>query len=106
MEKTDKGIGTIISKKEMNGEKKEAKKLPITPGNWYTTFMYMHIPVFGFIYLFILSRSKTQPLKREFARAYLLYKITILTTCIVLIIVGIFMVFPYVEKLLNYMELL
>jgi len=82
------------------------EKKPLSIGNWYLTFMYLSIPLFGWIYLIILSKSKKQPLKQEFAKAFLLYKLTILGTCTVLTIIFAIIIFPYVDQLLTYMEML
>lgn len=79
---------------------------PVSTGNWYFTFMAMGIPIIGWIYLAALSVSKKHPLKREFARAYLLYKLSLLITCIILIGIMIWVIMPYAEKLLDYMEML
>lgn len=71
---------------------------------WYKTFMYMNIPIIGWIYLFFKSRKNTET--SEFCKAYLLYKLTILFVCILLIIVGVMIAIPYIRKLLDYIEML
>ena len=71
---------------------------------WYKTFMYMNIPIIGWIYLFFKSRKNTET--REFCKAYLLYKLTILFVCILLIIVGVMIAIPYIRQLLDYIEIL
>ena len=71
---------------------------------WYKTFMYMNIPIIGWIYLFFKSRKDTET--SEFCKAYLLYKLTILLVCILLIIVGVMIAIPYIRQLLDYIEML
>lgn len=71
---------------------------------WYKTFMYMNIPIIGWIYLFFKSRKNTET--SEFCKAYLLYKLTILFVCILLIIVGVMIAIPYIRQLLDYIEML
>lgn len=85
---------------------KESELKYLSLGNWFTIFMYINIPIIGWIYLFTLSKSKNQPLKREFAKAYLMYKLIILFTCILLIIIGSIIILPYINNLLDYMEML
>lgn len=84
----------------------DKEELSTSSWSWYRTFMHMNIPIFGWIYLLILTRSKKQPQKREFARAYLLYKTTILVSCILLLVLAIHVAIPYAEQLLDYMEML
>lgn len=87
-------------------EKKNIKneKNPLSVGHWLVTFTCMNIPIIGWIYLLILSRSKTQPLKKEFAKAYLLYKLLLLIICIVLLIIAASIVIPIIQDVLAYME--
>lgn len=61
---------------------------PMTLSNWFVTFMCMNIPIIGLFYLIGLCFSKQQALKRDFARAYLLYQFIFLTIAVVL--VGVF----------------
>lgn len=61
---------------------------PMTLSNWFVTFMCMNIPIIGLVYLIGLCFSKEQVLKRDFARAYLLYKFVFLVIAVVL--VGVF----------------
>ena len=84
----------------------QKEKLPMTIGNWYLTFMCMSIPIFGWIYLMILAFSRKQPLKREFAIAYILYRLTIFSVCVILLMLMINTMIPYLNSLLDYMEML
>ena len=71
-------------------QKKEVRKI-ITPereaslkrfgriGKWFQILCLMNIPVFGFIYMFVLAVRSTTPAERKaFARAYILYRILVL----------------------------
>ena len=63
-------------KKEKNREDKLKKAGNV--GNWFQTFCYINIPLFGFIYVLVLAFSKKTPeYKKEFARGYLLYKVLV-----------------------------
>ncbi len=96
-------------------ENKKSRVVPMK--DWYMTFMYMSIPVIGWIYLLILALKKnktkdskeimeSKKIRSEFAKAFLLYKLTILITCILMIAFLINLTIPYIEKLLAYMEML
>ena len=86
-----------------NNENKNNKSTIIS---WYLTFVCLSIPVFGWLYILILMFSKKQADKKNFARGYLLYKLTILIVSIALSYLIIKVSLPYVESLLAYMELL
>ena len=79
---------------------------PLSFGTWYVTFMCMSVPILGWIYLLIIAFTDKDPGRKQFARAWLLYKLTILLACITLIAVSVHMLIPYMEQLLNYMEAL
>ncbi len=79
---------------------------PLSLGTWYVTFMCMSVPILGWIYLLIIAFTDKDPGRKQFARAWLLYKLTILLACITLIAVSVHMLIPYMEQLLNYMEAL
>lgn len=96
-------------------ENRKSRIVPVR--DWYMTFMYMNIPVIGWIYLLILALRKdkendnrefmkSKKIRSEFAKAFLLYKLTILITCIFVIIFLAKLAIPYMEKLLAYLEML
>lgn len=91
-------------KKKIEAQSKAMKSL--TMGSWYMTFMYMGIPIIGWIYMLIVSFASKSVIKRRFARAYLLYRLTILVACVCVILIGIHIAIPYAEWLLNYIEML
>ena len=85
--------------------------------DWYMTFIYMNIPIIGWLYLLTLilrkrrtkdhhSQIESKIIRAEFAKAFLLYKLTIFITCIIIIIFLMNMIVPYIEILLAYMEML
>lgn len=78
----------------------------MTTRDWYRVFLYMGIPIFGWVYLFRLTKSKKYPLKREFAKAFLFYKLTLLGLCILLLLILFIIALPYINRLLDYIEML
>ena len=92
----------------------ENKKNRIVPvKDWYMTFIYMNIPIIGLTLILRKRRTKdhhsqieSKIIRAEFAKAFLLYKLTIFITCIIIIIFLMNMIVPYIEKLLAYMEML
>ncbi|WP_373262155.1 hypothetical protein [Hungatella hathewayi] len=94
----------------MNGkEKRETnniKQKPADSQRWFSTFTYIGIPIIGFIYLIILSRSKNQPIKQDFAKAYIKFKLLHLAIVLIFLCIVICISIPYIDKLLSYLELL
>lgn len=76
----------------------------ISIANWFVTFMCMNIPIIGLIYLLILSFSKSQPLKREFARAYLIYQIIFIVISIILILIFCYFGLEVLDNALKFMQ--
>ena len=74
--------------------------------SWYLTFVCLSIPFFGWIYLFIIMFSKKQEDKKNFARGYLLYKLTILIVTLLITYFIINISIPIINDLLAYMEML
>lgn len=87
-------------------EKSTKKKETIESTKWFTTLTYIGIPIIGFIYLIILSKSKKDPIKRDFAKAYIKFKLLHFTTMLIILIIAIYIAIPYIDKLLAYMDLL
>ena len=77
---------------------------PLTLSNWFFTFMCMNIPVIGLFYLLIMSFSKSQPLKRDFARAYLIYQIIFLTISVVLVFIFCYFGLEILDNALKFMQ--
>lgn len=74
--------------------------------SWFNTFMIMNIPIIGWIYLLVLALRKNADQRKDFARAYLVYKLVFF-----LVALGIFILLLYggmevVDRLLRYMNML
>ena len=74
--------------------------------HWFFTFMCMNIPVIGWFYLWYLAFNKKHPDRRNFARAYLFYKLVFLILGIIIWILLIHIGLNLLEQLLAYMEML
>lgn len=73
---------------------------------WFFTFMCMNIPVAGWIYLLYLAFNKKQTDRREFARAYLFYKLLFLLLSALILGILVYIGLEVLDKLLAYMEML
>ena len=96
----------ISPEAKVNSVKIPVSNKPLSIGSWYITFMCMSVPIIGWIYLLFIAFTDKDPGRKQFARAWILYKLTILVACITLIAVSVHMLIPYMEQLLNYMEAL
>lgn len=74
--------------------------------SWFFTFMCMNIPVVGWFYLFYLAFNKKKTLRRNFARAYLYYKLLFLIISAVILGILIYIGMGLLDQLLAYMEML
>lgn len=77
-----------------------------TVGSWFITFMCMNLPVIGWIYLLCLAFSKKKPDRRNFARAYLFYKLVFLFVGIIILWTLARISMNILEQFLDYMEML
>ncbi|MDD3253645.1 MAG: hypothetical protein PHV18_13930 [Lachnospiraceae bacterium] len=77
-----------------------------TPRAWFFTFMCMNIPIAGWIYLFYLAFNKKQTDRREFAKAYLFYKLIFLIVSAIVLGILIYIGMGLLDQLLAYMEML
>lgn len=73
---------------------------------WFVTFMCMNIPVIGWIYLIILAFSQSKGPRRDFAKAYLLYKLVFLLLSLAVLAVALHYGLELLDKILAYMEML
>lgn len=72
-------------------------------GQWFQTFCWMHIPIFGFFYMLVLSlREKTPEEKKAFARAYVLYRVLVMILACTLIYVVYKVGLDFVDQMLAY----
>ena len=73
---------------------------------WFFTFMCMNIPIAGWIYLLYLAFNKKKTERRNFARAYLFYKLVFLLVSALILGILIYIGLGYLDQLLAYMEML
>ena len=86
---------------------RKTKYQPFVPVHrWFVTFMCMNIPMIGWIYLIILALSPSKGPRRDFAKAYLLYKLIFLLLSLAILAVALHYGLEVLDKLLAYMEML
>lgn len=99
--------------KEKTKEKKEkaegaeenyVRRSPIR--SWFNTFMIMNIPIIGWFYLLILALRKDTDQRRDFARAYLVYKLVFFLVALGILIVLMYTGMEMADRLLRYMNML
>lgn len=74
-------------------------------GQWFQTFCWIHIPIFGFWYMVVLAiRKKTPEEKRTFARGYVLYRILVFILALTIIYVFYRMGLSFIEQILAYVD--
>jgi heme/copper-type cytochrome/quinol oxidase subunit 2 len=74
--------------------------------DWFFTFMCMNIPVAGWIYLMCLAFNRRHTERRNFARAYLFYKLVFFTVALVIILILGVAAMNLLDQLLAYMQML
>ena len=74
--------------------------------SWFFTFMCMNMPVIGWFYLFHKARHEEDPARKEFARAYLFYKLVFLIAGAIVLLILIWIGLGLLDQLLAYMEML
>lgn len=89
---------------ERPADDETAKDSPVH--EWFFTFMCINIPFAGWIYLIYLAFSKKRTHRRNFARAYLFYKLLFLVISIILLGIIVYISLDMVDQLLAYMEML
>lgn len=100
--------------KEKKGKKKKEKAEPGEDAyirrssiqSWFNTFMIMNIPIIGWIYLLILALRKNSDQRKDFARAYLVYKLVFFLVALGILIVLMYSGMEVVDRLLRYMNML
>ena len=73
---------------------------------WFFTFMCMNLPIIGWLYLLGLAFGKKQTDRRNFARAYLFYKLVFLLVSVLIIGILVYIGLDLLDQLLAYMEML
>lgn len=97
---------------ELLPEELSMDKIPLEGSNdarvhrWFFTFMCMNIPIGGWIYLLYLAFSKKVTDRRDFARAYLFYKLVFLIVSLVILGLLVFIGLGFLDRVLAYMEML
>lgn len=104
---------TVLSSLSMPANKKRLTIRPLserwwTPSvrSWFFTFMCMNMPIVGWFYLFHKARYEEDPVRKEFARAYLFYKLVFFIAGAVVLLILIWIGLGLLDQLLAYMEML
>ena len=66
----------------------------------------MNIPIIGWIYLLILALKKNSDQRKDFARAYLVYKLVFFLVALGILIVLMYSGMEVIDRLLRYMNML
>ena len=74
--------------------------------SWFFTFMCMNMPIVGWFYLFHKARYEEDPARKEFARAYLFYKLVFFIAGAAVLLILIWIGLGLLDQLLAYMEML
>lgn len=74
--------------------------------HWFFTFMCIKIPIVSWIYLLYLAFNKKTTDRRDFARAYLFYKLVFLAVSIIILGALFYIGMGLLDQLLAYMEML
>ena len=86
--------------------KDNANPYCMPPRRWFLTFMCMNIPIAGWIYLLCLAFGKKENQLRDFAKAYLVYKLVFLAAALIILGILVYIGLDLADKLLAYMEML
>lgn len=104
---------TVLPSLSMPANKKRLTIRPLserwwTPSvrSWFFTFMCMNMPIVGWFYLFHKARYEEDPAQKEFARAYLFYKLVFFIAGAVVLLILIWIGLGLLDQLLAYMEML
>lgn len=105
-EHEDPESGKPVHKKRRTGRSVSERWWTPSVRSWFFTFMYMNMPVIGWFYLFHKARHEEDPARKEFARAYLFYKLVFLIAGAVVLLILIWIGLGLLDQLLAYMEML
>ena len=104
---------TVLPSLSMPTNKKRLTIRPLserwwTPSvrSWFFTFMCMNMPIVGWFYLFHKARYEEDPARKEFARAYLFYKLVFFIAGAVVLLILIWIGLGLLDQLLAYLEML
>lgn len=96
-----------MEEKQISNDVTKAEKLKWygKVGQWFQTFCWMNIPIFGFFYMLVKAISKKTPEdKKAFATAYVLYRILVMVLAITVLIVLYRMGLGFVDGILQYVK--
>lgn len=74
--------------------------------SWFQTFMIMNIPIAGWFYLLYLAVSKRSDQRKDFAKAYLIYKLVFLLVALAILAILMYVGLDAADKVLRYMDML
>ncbi len=112
------GLVTSLAETEKKTKKPKKKKCrpslkvftPQTPDasvhQWFFTLMCMNIPIIGWFYLVYLAFNKKNTSRRNFARAYMFYKLLFLLLAAAILGALVYIGMEIADQLLAYMEML
>lgn len=105
MEEQVKQKRKIKAGRESLSREERLKQLGRT-GRWFQTICFIHVPVVGFFYLLVLAiRKNTPDVKKDFARAYLLYRILVLILALVVLLALYRVGLDFIDGLLRYAKI-
>jgi hypothetical protein len=93
-------------KKKRHARKVEKVQEQSQINAWFFTLMCMNIPIVGWIYLMYLAFSKKRTDRRNFARAYLFYKLLFLVIALIILAIIAVIASNLLDQLLAYMQML
>lgn len=101
----------LLKRRKKRSGKKGPQPSAASPGSvsqkeWFYTFMYMNIPIAGWLYLRRLSRDGGSSPLKDFAKAYLHYKLVFSGIALALLIILCIIGALALDRLLAYMEML
>lgn len=74
-------------------------------GKWFQSLCWLHIPIFGMLYIIILAiRKKTPPQKRYFAIAWILYKVLVWILALTIIYILYKVGLDFVDGIMSYIK--
>lgn len=74
--------------------------------SWFNTFMIMNIPIVGWIYLLGIALKKQPDQRKDFAKAYLVYKLVFLLVALLILAFCLYAGMEVMDQLLRYMNML
>ncbi len=79
---------------------------PSKISSWFITFMCMNTPLIGWAYLIYLAFNKKKTDRRNFARAYLFYKLLFLLISLIIFTILAIAALDLLDQLFTYMQML